>query len=394
MKRHFKILFCIPVLLFIGSSCQNRNWQIDGRLEGNVNGSYVYLQYADTSRAFIDSACIVNNSFVLKGKSKETRLANLSVGKTYHKRNHRIVFPLFLEEGIIRIRADYDRARTSRGISDNYILSGTSSNQIFMEYINESQHFDAEDSKVFEIYGDHLMNKAGDHSRAFFEKGIGLTQKIDSLNKARVEYTFGYLSKHRDSEAAFYLITKILSSLTLEQIDRLTGIFSEPVRQSAIGRFVLKQTEDARLSAEGASYTDFELTLPDGESRRLSDYIGKGEYVLLECWASWCGPCKRDIPHVKEVVKRYGDKGFRVLGISMDTDRESWKKAIEEYSIPWVQLSNLEGFSGQLTRTYKIRGIPTCILIDPQGKIILRNARGSWLDRWLIEHFGDLFDKK
>lgn len=394
MKRYFKILLCLPFISFACSSCQDRNWQIDGRLEGNVNGNYVYLHYADTSRALIDSACIVNNTFALQGKSEGIRLANLSVGKTYRKRNRRAVFPLFLEEGSIRIQADYDRARTSGRIFDHYILSGTSSNQIFIEYINESQHFDAEDREIFEIYGDYLMNKSGDHSRTYFEKGIGLTEKIDSLNDARVGYTFGYLSEHRDTEVAFYLITKILPSLTVEQIDRLTGIFPEPVRQSAIGRFVLKQTEEARLSAEGAAYTDFQLRLPNGESRHLSDYIGQGEYVLLECWASWCGPCKRDIPHVKEVVRKYGNKGFRVLGISMDTDREAWKKAIEEYSIPWVQLSNLEGFTGPLTRTYKIRGIPTCILLDPQGKILMRNARGSWLDRWLIGHFGDLFDKK
>lgn len=394
MKRHLIILTGLLTYLCVCSSCNKQNWQIEGRLEGNVNGNYVFLQYADTSRILIDSAFITDNSFTFKGQNQGIRLANLTIGKTYKKRNYRIALPLFLEKGQIHIQADYDRMTNSRNSFESYILSGTPSNQIFMDYINASQHFDQADSKVFELYGDHLMNKSGDHSRAYLNRGIQLTQQIDSLNEARVSYTQKYINEHRNSEAAFYLITKILASLSVEQIETLTSWFPESVKQSVIGQTVLKQTESVKLSAEGALYTDFQLSTPEQETRHLSDYIGKGEYVLLECWASWCGPCKRDIPHVKEVLAKYGPKGFRVVGISMDTDREAWKKAIAEHNIPWVQLSNLEGFNGQLTRTYKIRGIPTCILLDPQGKIIMRNARGSWLDHWLIRKFGDLFDKE
>lgn len=393
MKRYSEFFLSLAAISILCSSCRQQSWQIDGRLDGDVNGSYVYLHYADTSRALIDSACISGNSFTLRGKSESIRSANLTLGKTYKNRNSRIAFPLFLEKGHIQVQANYDKARTSGRISDNYILSGTPSNRIFMEYMNATENFDRNDRKIFEIYGNHLMRGSNDHSRTYFEEGIRLTRQIDSLKDLRIAYTLSYLEKHHDSEAAFSLFIKILPSLNTDHIDRTLRLFPESVKQSAIGQAVVKQAESVRLSAEGATYSDHEFTLPDGESRRLSDYIGRGEYILLECWASWCGPCKRDIPHVKEVMKKYGGKGFRIIGISLDTDREAWKKAIEEYSIPWTQLSDLKGFTGSFTRTYKIRGIPTCILIDPQGKIIMRNARGAWLDRWLITQFGDPSDK-
>jgi len=375
----------------IGSACTDKSWQIEGRLDGNVNGCYVYLQYADTSRSLVDSALITDQNFTLKGKAEGVRLGSLYVGKTSKQRIGRVSLPLFVEAGQIRIQGDYDKLQASRQIFEYYIVSGTPANQVLMDYMEECRHFDRADQLVFDEYGDYLMNKQGDHSRAYFEKGLSLTRKIDSLSEARLSYSMACIRQYADSEVGLYIFSRVLSSLSLQQLEEMSALFPESLKQSAVGKWTMRQAEQAGCCAVGAMFTDFTLTTPQGEASRLSDYIGKGEYVLLECWASWCGPCKRDIPHVKQVVEKYGSKGFRVVGISMDTDREAWKKAIEEYRISWVQLSNLQGFAGALPRTYRIRGIPTCILLDPEGRIILRNARGSWLDRWLIGKFGDLF---
>lgn len=393
MNRYVKISFFLLTLCLGCTACQKPEWRIDGHLEGDVDGNYVFLQYADTSRTLIDSALISGKTFSLKGKSEGIRLANLSVGKAYTQPKGRIKLPVFLETGVIRLKANYDSIQSSRRIFDHYRLSGTPSNRIFAEYMENSNRFDREDRQIFAEYGNYLGNKPQDYSRAYFEKGIELTRKMDSMNRERITYTHCFLKNHRNSEAAFYLLTQVLSSLTVSQIDSMRAVFPNPVKQSPIGRVVEQEAELFRNTAEGAMYIDFPLMTPEGEKKNLSDFIGKGNYILLECWASWCGPCKKDIPHVKEVLKKYGPYGFGVLGISMDTQAEAWKKAIREHHITWPQLSNLKGFAGPLTRTYRIRGIPTCILIDPEGRIVMRNARGSWLDRWLIDRFGDLFDK-
>lgn len=371
--------------------CSGDDWCIDGRLDGVADGSRVYLYYADTAASPVDSAWVAAGNFMLRGNTGAVRLSKLYVSEGGEKKKGYPGLPLFLEKGKIEIRGDYGEIRSARRINGYYRISGTPANEALTEYMEGCAHFDRAGRLVFDEYGDHLMNGARDRSRTYFEKGLSLTRRIDSLNEARLVYSLDCIRRHAGSEAGLYIFSGLLPSLSLRQIGEVSALFPAELQHSAVGRWVGRQAERTACSAVGALFTDFTLSTPEGEPRRLSEYIGKGEYVLLECWASWCGPCKRDIPHVKEVAEKYGDKGFRVVGISLDTDRESWKRAIEEYAIPWVQLSDLKGFSGDLPRVYGIRGIPTCLLLDPQGRIVLRNARGSWLDRWLIGQYGDRF---
>lgn len=150
-----------------------------------------------------------------------------------------------------------------------------------------------------------------------------------------------------------------------------------------------KPTDGEKAAFIGQTYTDLEMADPDGKLHKVSELVGKGKYVLVDFWASWCGPCRAEMPNVLEAYNQFHDKGFEVIGVSFDQKKESWVKAIGQLKMPWLQISDLKGWECAAAPIYKIDGIPDNILIDPQGKIIDRALRGkalhTRLEKLLVE---------
>ena len=151
----------------------------------------------------------------------------------------------------------------------------------------------------------------------------------------------------------------------------------------------VEQADAAAPAAEYPMFTDFEQPDMDGTMHRLSEYAGKGHWLLVDFWASWCGPCRAEMPNVLEAYNKYHDKGFEVIGISFDQNRDAWLKAVEQIKMPWLQLSDLKGWKCAAAPVYKIDAITDNILIDPQGKIIDRALRGKALHKRLQKLLGE-----
>ncbi len=132
---------------------------------------------------------------------------------------------------------------------------------------------------------------------------------------------------------------------------------------------------------------DFTQPTPEGENLSLSDLRGK--VVLVDFWASWCKPCRRENPNVVRVYDKYKDKGFEILGVSLDAKREAWLGAIEQDQLGWMHVSDLEFWNNAAAQTYGVRGIPYTVLVDTEGKIIAQNLRGPSLEAKLAEIFGE-----
>ena len=144
-----------------------------------------------------------------------------------------------------------------------------------------------------------------------------------------------------------------------------------------------------KMSFIGQQYTDLEMADPDSKMHKISELVGEGKYVLVDFWASWCGPCRAEMPNVLEAYNRFHAKGFEVVGVSFDQKKEAWVKAIGQLKMPWLQISDLKGWQCAASPIYKIDAIPDNILIDPKGKIIDRGLRGNALHTKLTNLIGE-----
>ena len=147
-----------------------------------------------------------------------------------------------------------------------------------------------------------------------------------------------------------------------------------------------KQVGRMRATTIGAEAPEIEMETPQGETMKLSDLRGK--YVLIDFWASWCGPCRKENPNVKKVYAKYKDQGFEILGVSLDRDKNRWVKAIEADGLPWPHVSDLRQWKNEAAQTYGVSSIPYTVLVDPEGKIVATKLRGPGLEAKLAEVFG------
>ena len=150
-----------------------------------------------------------------------------------------------------------------------------------------------------------------------------------------------------------------------------------------------KPKDSPKTAIIGQQFIDLEMADPDGNLHKLSELVGEGKYVLVDFWASWCGPCRAEMPNVLEAYNKYHAKGFEVIGVSFDQKKEAWIKAIGQLKMPWLQISDLKGWKCAAAPIYNIDGIPDNILIDPKGKVIDRALRGKALHNKLQKIFGE-----
>ncbi len=165
----------------------------------------------------------------------------------------------------------------------------------------------------------------------------------------------------------------LLAALTLAAHAQLADVQSQIARMAKASRAV------------GTNVTNLSMPDADGRERQLSEWCGRGQYVLIDFWASWCGPCLRELPNVVSCYEQYHGRGFEIVGISFDNSREPWLAAVERLKMSWPQLSDLRGWKSVAAATFGINSIPANILVDPQGRIIALDLRGPALGEKLAE---------
>ena len=165
---------------------------------------------------------------------------------------------------------------------------------------------------------------------------------------------------------------------------------NHPIAKSQVEYFAQQKAVEAKKNAYvGKQFTDLEEADADGKMHKLSEYVGKGKWVLVDFWASWCGPCMQEMPNVVAAYEKYHAKGFDVVGLSFDNKKEPWLKAIADQKMPWTHLSDLKGWRTVASSVYDVNSIPDNLLIDPQGKIVARGLRAQALQDKLKQIFGE-----
>lgn len=222
------------------------------------------------------------------------------------------------------------------------------------------------------------------------------TDNLEEMERLRLEYFSSQKVKNDQMKEAIWNATPNLSAIyglnyldatsEFSFMDSVANEFKKSGKLLDYAQSIIDRVEKMRRLAIGSPAPEINLPSPSGEMISLSSL--KGKYVLIDFWAAWCRPCRMENPNVKKMYATYADKGFEILGVSLDRTREAWMQAIEKDGLPWKHVSDLKYFNSEAAELYEIDAIPATYLIDPDGKIIAKGLRGPSLRAKLKEIFG------
>ncbi len=253
-----------------------------------------------------------------------------------------------------------------------------------------SLSIDSINERGMALYGEY-ERAAADNSEAGRRRQAELSRQFAALGDSMTSTHLRIIRENSDNLIPAALIGPMAKTIDYETLrsllDPAAPYYDHPALKRA--KSVLEETERALGNRRpGLKYSDIELPDTTGTPRRVSEWCGKGGYVLIDFWASWCGPCRMEMPNVVSNYNKYRHDGFEVVGISLDSDARAWKKAIGDMQMEWPQLSDLRGWQSAAAGLYSVRAIPSSILIDGSGTIVATDLRGERLGEKLKAIYG------
>ncbi len=365
MKKMFAA--AAVALAALSAQAQNVTYTVKGTCPADVKKVYI----VDLAKQYtpIDSATVKSGMFTLTGSSDKD--AAFGIGTEGSKS-----FVVFFNDGT-PITAD--------------LAAGTIKGSALNERLNA---YDKEINKVSDsiqvafqkFYDAKAAGKSDDELKAL---AMQITMETGPLNERQVALAKKAVEENRDNLIPVVYLTDVMYEYEGQQLlDLLSPKNVYMNHPLAAGAKHYLATMEKKISLLGQPFVDLTMAGLDGQQHKLSEYCGKGNWVLVDFWASWCGPCRAEMPNVKENYEKYHAKGFNVVGISFDNKADAWKGAVEKMGINWVHMSDLQGWRCAASEPYGISSIPASVLVDPSGKIVGYDLRGEKLGEKLKEIYG------
>jgi thiol-disulfide isomerase/thioredoxin len=398
MKRILSLAIFILCATFFTMAQQKDGFTIRGTVKGEAEGARVYLRNEYVSPiAYLDSTVIHNGAFFLKGKVAKPAFYSLVIDandpkaeeKDYHNKMFRYDF--YVENSEMTIDADLNTMSSyfwnpkRKGVP---VIKGSATQDLLMKYRNQVRVYSRKLSVLDSLYSHQYIIPQLD-GKNVTARGIELVNEMKPLQKENDRIENQFMRENIGNVVGYDLLmqkfTGMYVPLTVKEIDELLLLADKSWHGTSEMKALNDAAAKSKKMAVGQKIIDGEFLNLKGQKVRLSSLIPKGKYVMLEFWASWCSPCRGEIPHLKKVHEKY--KNFTIISVSVDSRDADWKKAVKEEKMSWIQLRNAKGMGGIILNEYNILGVPTCIVLDKQGRIYKTDMRGAFLDDFLKETY-------
>ena len=331
-------------LLFV--SCSSNKYKVTGCFPDPVfDGETVYLSSYDDKEVIFESTKVEKGCFTFEGKIDTPEFAQIVMkGK---RRGY-----LVLEGGEIKMDME---SRVGRGtkLNDRFYTIYTDADSI-------SNVLDAIDEE---------------HDAGTISDSVYVARNKELVASMAKIFENGY-HENENNPLGYYCFLQYTYDFTPAQFDSIAGTIPDKLKETKRVRTWIEGAKKKEMTSEGKKFTDFTIVSEDGQESRLSDFVGRGEYVLVDFWASWCGPCIKETEVIKEIYNEYNGKGLSVLGVAVWDKPADTNDAIKKHELPWRQIINAQSVP---TDIYGINGIPHIIIFGPDGTILSRGLQGAEL---------------
>ena len=358
-------LFTLSIILLYACKKDDPGTRIllSGEIKDYPDGTLTLYRVFDEDSMMTDTFSIKGGKFSFKLYEMETRLATLA----FPDGNNAI--RLFTEPGEIIITGNGNAIPEA-------VVSGTPTNVLNEEFKKINADLEGKYNQLMEAGS---AAQTTNDTRAM----DSITSILMNMEKESNVKNVEFAKKHPSSMLSAYIGLMSGSSGGDLDISGLYKSLSDEVKKSFFGTRLKTMAEANEKTALNAMAPDFEGMSPDGKIVKLSEF--KGKYVLIDFWASWCGPCRQENPKVVKLYNDFKEKGFEILGVSLDQEKDQWTSAISEDQLTWSHISDLKGWKSSIAALYGVQGIPQNFLIDREGKIIAKALRGQGLGEKLME---------